>query len=422
MDDLKANADKALYAAKEAGRDRAMAMGSPSLSSGEDLHKSEMPTIARKNRIISNVIKALDERDSFLIVGHKNPDEDCVSAMVSFGLLASKLNKKAAIALSGPVPDNYRFLLNICQYNSIHVLDGSTAPPSGYSTLVIVDTAKPEMIDRLEAYQGLFRDPSVLKIEIDHHLEADASYSGDPGHRLVMGASSSCEIVGLIAFKMYREKALMERYQIAELFTRNIVLSILSGIIGDSRMGKYLKTRREKWFYAWFSALFERMLAEKTRSGSGNFSSKEQVFDALASLSENEKACFDFLASHERSVGRVRLAVLDSCDSGLFFSKFGSETAVAVSKAVVDRFAESGGYLGLVAYFDAPGNSDFVQFRLRRSQAFTRLDLREVISRLGIANGGGHPGAVGFRIPKAEVPDIAATVNGFASQIESMIG
>ncbi len=420
-EELKANADKALYAAKEAGRDRAVAAGVSSPSSETDLVKREIPTVARKNRIIANVVKALDERDSFLIFGHKLPDEDCVSAMVSFGLLASKFNKKAAVALGKQVPDSCRFLLNICQYNSIHVIDADGPPPTGYSSIVIVDTPKPEMIDRGPAYEGLFRDPSILKIEIDHHLESDSTYAGDPGHRLVMGASSSCEIVGLLAYKMYRDRALMDRYQIAELFTRNIVLSILSGIIADSRMGKYLKTRREKWFYAWFSSLFERLLAEKTRSGSGNFSSKEQVYEALASLTEHEKDCYELLSSKARTVGGLRYVALDEDESAGIFSAYGSDTVAAVSRATVDRFAEESGRLGLVAYYDAPGNSDFVQFRLRRSQSFGDLDLREAIVRLGIENGGGHPGAVGFRIPKRDVGDFDNTMAGIAARLNAML-
>ena len=76
-------------------------------------------------------------------------------------------------------------------------------------------------------------------------------------------------------------------------------------------MGRYLKSRREKWFYARFSAMFERMLSEKTRSDSGNFSSKEQVFDALEALSGEEDACFRLMASRRVDSGPVSWAVLD---------------------------------------------------------------------------------------------------------------
>jgi nanoRNase/pAp phosphatase (c-di-AMP/oligoRNAs hydrolase) len=39
---------------------------------------------------------------------------------------------------------------------------------------------------------------------------------------------------------------------------------------------------------------------------------------------------------------------------------------------------------------------------------------------LGIENGGGHPGAVGFRIPRDQVVDVIALTDGFARRIDEM--
>ena len=38
-------------------------------------------------------------------------------------------------------------------------------------------------------------------------------------------------------------------------------------MIGDSQMGRFLKSRRERWFYARFSSSFERMLAAEDALG-----------------------------------------------------------------------------------------------------------------------------------------------------------
>jgi nanoRNase/pAp phosphatase (c-di-AMP/oligoRNAs hydrolase) len=192
-------------------------------------------------------------------------------------------------------------------------------------------------------------------------------------------------------------------------------------MIGDSQMGRYLKTQREKWFYARFSALFERLLRGKTRSGSGNYSSKEQVFKALTALSDDEDSCFRFMSERSRDSGRVSLAMLDAEASRFLFSTYGLDTAVVVSKALVDALAERNGCLGLVGYYDDPASSDFAQFRLRRSQAFTALDLREALAKLGVTNGGGHPGAVGFRIERGSVPDIEAAARGFVEVLNAAV-
>ena len=276
------------------------------------------------------------------------------------------------------------------------------------------------MIDRGELYEAMRKDPAVLKIELDHHLEADSAYFGDPDYRLVYEASSTCEIIGRLALKMEADARLMDKYQIGELLSRNLVLAILSGMIGDSQMGRYLKTPRERWFYARYSALFERMLQRKTRSGSRNFSSKEQVFKAMAALSADQDACFRFMSKGKETHGRVAFSVLGGEDSAFLMSTYGNDTAVVVAKALVDALAETNGSLGLVGFYDDPAVSSLVQFRLRRSQAFTSLDLRDALVRLGVKNGGGHPGAVGFRLEREEVPDIGATARGFAGVLNAM--
>ena len=284
-DELKEKADKALYVAKEAGRDRAVAWKgeAPAPLEAEE-QKRDIPTIAKKNRVLANIARALEERESFLILGHKDPDEDCVSSMVAFALLAGKLNKRSAIVLGARATDNFDYLLNICRYNSIRMIRDEAELKDALATartLVLVDTPKPAMIDHVQLFDVARKDTSVLKIELDHHLEADARYFGDPDYRLVYEASSTCEIIGRLAIKMEKDFALKERYQVGEFLTRNLVLAILTGMIGDSQMGRFLKSRRERWFYARFSSSFERMLERKTRSGSGNFSNKEQVFEAL---------------------------------------------------------------------------------------------------------------------------------------------
>jgi diguanylate cyclase (GGDEF)-like protein len=414
--ELKERADKALYVAKESGRDRAVAWPDRTIKE----RKHDIKSIAVKNMIMRNILKALEERDAFLIFGHRDPDEDCVSSMVAFGLLVTKFNKKAVIVLGPNVQDNFSYLLNICRYNDIEIMRGDSLPSA--STLVLVDTPKPEMIDRPELFERLAADPEVLRIELDHHLAADSRYFGDRGYCLVYEASSTCEVIGFLAMKIQGDAALLARHQVDELLSRNLVLAVLSGMIGDSQMGKYLKTRRERWFYDRFSALFERMLTSKTRSGSGNFSSKEQVFDALASLSADEDACFREMSRGSVTAGRVRYVALGPESSSGLFERYGQDTVVAVSKALVDRLAEDGGCLGLVGYYDDPAVSPFAQFRLRRSQAFADIDLRDAIPRLGFTNGGGHPGAVGLRIERGEVPDIEAKVRTMAARLNGMIG
>ena len=79
----------------------------------------------------------------------------------------------------------------------------------------------------------------------------------------------------------------------SELFPRNLVLAILTGIIGDSNMGQYLKSRREKRYYQIFSGMFNDMLSRRTTKKT-NFSTMDQVFTELQKLSDHEEDCFRY--------------------------------------------------------------------------------------------------------------------------------
>jgi nanoRNase/pAp phosphatase (c-di-AMP/oligoRNAs hydrolase) len=384
------------------------------------LSKTDIASIAEKNRIALRIADALTERDGFLLIGHRNPDEDCVASMVAFGLLASRLNKDVYIYLCGNVHEQFSYLLTICTYNSIALLRDDASIPSGIQAVVAMDTPKPGMLELGEGMRRILEDPAVLKMEIDHHLGADSTYFGDEGYRLVASASSASELVGYLALKMNENPRYVPKEAAGGLLARNFVLAVLTGIIADSRMGKYLKTKRERWFYEHFSSLFDRLLAQKTAAGSGNFTSKEEVFEAIASLSAEEEECYRRMMGTRGRLGSLEYVVLDAAAAAAIHDEFGEETLTTIAKAVADALAEEGGKLGLVAYPDHPTVSEFLQFRVRRSHSYLDLDLREVLGEISATNGGGHPGAVGFRFPKSETSDFSAFAMGIAVKLDEL--
>jgi nanoRNase/pAp phosphatase (c-di-AMP/oligoRNAs hydrolase) len=248
----------------------------------ENRIKTEINTIAEKNRIVNRISDAILERDTFLLLGHKDPDTDCIASMVACALLFSKFHKDIAIYLAGPVMAHFSYLLAICKYNGIAVFYGKVPNITIYSAVVLLDTPKPDMIALNSEIEALLKDDGIRKIEIDHHLKGDASYAGDEGYCLVSEASSTCELIGCLLLKMANQK---ERFKEIDFFTRNLALSILTGIVGDSQMGRYLKTRREKFYYRIFTDIFDRLLGETTNKGSKNLSSMEAVFDVIQNFS-----------------------------------------------------------------------------------------------------------------------------------------
>ena len=384
-------------------------------------HKTAISTIAEKNRIINNIIEKITRGNDFLLTGHQHPDEDCVASMVAFGLLLSKFEKRSYITACTEINENYRYLLNICKYNSITVIENCEEIPDKINSIIILDTPKPNMMIRSPSTAKIFADPAVLRIELDHHLEADSSYCGDPGYRLVDEASSTCELIGFLAFKLRNREELFPAYRGEKIFSRNFVLAILTGIIGDSKMGKYLKSNRERWFYNLFSNMFNEILRNETFSASANLSDMREVYDEIFRLSDEEEHCYRYFMERKVRVPKICYIVMNSRDSEHINSAFQYETVVNISRTAADKLAEESGYLGLVGFYDDPAHSNYVQFRMRRSENYRGIDLRSIISAFNIENGGGHKGAIGFRVEREKLPDINVFVEDLIRGTQQLI-
>jgi diguanylate cyclase (GGDEF)-like protein len=414
---LKAAADGALYRAKEEGRNRVVCAAAKGPA---PVAKKTIRSIRAKNVVIENIVAAITGRSGFLLLGHQSPDDDCIASMVSFALVLRKFSADASIYFGSPPHERFRYLLDICRYNSIRLLDPAARLPAGVDTIAVCDTPKPSMIDASPAIHELLRSPEVLRIEIDHHIGADSGYCGDEGYRLVTEASSASELVGHILLKLENRADLLERHQVGELFSRNLVLSVLTGIIGDSHMGQYLKSRREKKYYEIFSTMFNGMLSRKTVKKT-NFFTMDEVFGELQKLSAAEAGCY-FAMWEKRRISRSIAAVaLSEQTMKPLYEQNDGETIVSTTRAVVDALAEESGKLGLLAYFDNPQKSDLVQFRVRRAAGWKKYDLRDLLMLLAIQNGGGHEGAIGFRVPRALVPDLDEYVGRMVQTIEAAI-
>ena len=434
LSSLRAAADAALYRAKEEGRNRvvcAAAKGKPggdgkqgsltlTLPRRSSQPKSPIRGIRQKNAVIANIIEAITSRRRFVVLGHQSPDDDCISAMVSMALILHMFYKDAVIYTGGQLHERFRYLLDICRYNSIPVLGVDSEVPAGADTVVLCDTPKPEMTNANAGIRALIADPNVLRIEIDHHMGGDSGYFGDEGYRLVTEASSASELVGHILLKLQNRQDLLERHQISELFPRNLVLAILTGIIGDSNMGQYLKSHREKRYYGIFSTMFNDLLSRRTTKKT-NFFSADQLFSELQRLSNNEKGCYNYMLARKRRSPSIGYVALGQEEAAPLFQDCDDDTVVSTARVIADKLAEESGKLGLVAYYDNAERSDLVQFRLRRSSVWKQYDLRNLLTLFSITNGGGHEGAIGFRVPRSEIQDFEDYIRRFVDGVESAV-
>ena len=103
------------------------------------------------------------------------------------------------------------------------------------------------------------------------------------------------------------------------------------------------------------------------------------------------------------------------------FAECDNDTIVSTARVIADRLAEESGKLSLVAYYDNPEHGDLIQFRVRRAGIWKKYDLRSLLELFSIKNGGGHEGAIAFRVPRDSVSDFDAYVRMLVEGIEAAI-
>lgn len=383
--------------------------------------KQSIRTIVEKNRITGNIINALIDRKNFLMCGHENPDEDCLASMVAFAILVTKFDKVAQIYINGHVPDNLRFLLKICKYNSIKLINDKSSLKNNIDTIVICDTPKPSMMHLGARMQKLFDKRDIIKIEIDHHIAGDGEYIGDPDYRLVTDASSASELIGFIALKLKMKKNILKKFMILDPFSRNFVLTVLTGIVGDTQMGQFLKSRRERKFYTIFSNMYNEILMRVTVKET-NFTRMDEVFQEIQKLSSQEEKCYRYIIQKQEYSPSIGYVILTMKDMSLLHREYDEDTIISVTKAIANELAEKSNKVSLIAYYDDPKKSDLIQFRMRRGHNFKDYDLRRVLEIFAISNGGGHEGAIGFRVPKGSIKNLDKYVKELISRMEEEIG
>ena len=407
-------ADKALYEAKESGRNRAV------LAKKDVRPKKAFASIAERTRTFDRILALIEEKRTILLVGHELPDEDCISSLVAMSILISKFGKNVSVYIRDQVPAQLSFLMSICAYNKIPVLLGPTYEGPKPDAVFVLDTPKPDMIAGNQDITSFIADPEIPVVEFDHHLSADAALSGTEGLCLVTRATSTCELIALFCVKLANKPEVLARYGITELFSRNLVLSLLTGIIGDTRFGLTIKTNREQFFYKLFSNFLSAILMKSHRKNSKNYSSMTDISNSIQSLSVEERDIYQMLLDHARYAGRTGYVVLDPEESLNILARVDYTVFVKVIKSVTDFLSEQSGTIGMTVYYDMPEVSDLIQFRIRASRNITGIELRSILLDFDIADGGGHPGAVGFRLKKNDVADLHGYVKKLLDKIDQL--
>ena len=364
--------------------------------------KRQNMTIGARNRVIQNIYNLVKKYRSFLILGHESPDEDCYASTVAGALLLRKFNKHVSIFLESVPPENLKFLSSICKYNKINVYYGTMPNIRSVEVVCVLDVPKPNMIAVNGCIGNFLTNPSIPKIEIDHHFGSDAAYIGDPNYCLVLYASSTCEILCRICYKLATHPEIRQRYSIEELYSRNLVLTLLTGMLGDAKMGNYISNPHDKEVFEYFSKHLNLMLRISTHSEgrTKKIESMERLLDVMETTDAETEKIYHSIIDRAEYTGNIGTIILSEDESNAFFESIEYAQFTGMIKVATNAIAEKAGGIGISAYYDSPDKSNKIQCRIRVSEAMRGINLHPILTHFKITDGGGHPGAIAFRLPR----------------------
>ena len=388
---------------------------------------------------ISNLDRAVSligEKENFLFCGDIDPDS--VGSMVSLALFLRLMDKQAAVIFPNGLNENLTYLLNILKHNSIQMLKTENEVKNlrgKVDTVIICDTANAKLVPLGSVLFKEFFEKNVQVIEIDHHFGADSEAVTEGGIKLFREANATTEIIGELL------QALAGKFpEMADPFgQRNILIGLITGLLGDTASGKTIPFKKD--FDYWMNKL-GKGLAENTRwrkakdgrPGDGKntkFETPEKIREYLDRLSSEQETYLSVLM--DRIDRQDDLAVLNlmstaykevekTCkpsDPGWFTDILG---------LLLNHVPEQTGKIGLVCYQgeNAEGE-DCVFIKLRRSTGYDGFDLRQVEAPIKRAfggsymGGGGHSGAVSFRVASHDEKDFFLKIKPVADFIKSRI-
>jgi len=175
--------------------------------------------------MISDIIKAIHEGQSFLITAHVRLDGDALGSELAFYLMLRDMGKKAVVYNQDRTPERYQFL------PAAHHITHSLTNIEQYDTCVVLDCSDlsrvGEEADRLRKIKKL--------INIDHHVSNNGFC---PLKMLDAKASSTGELV----FRLMQEMRIK--------MTRDICTNLYAAIITDTGSFRYSSTTKETFMAA----------------------------------------------------------------------------------------------------------------------------------------------------------------------------
>jgi phosphoesterase RecJ-like protein len=233
--------------------------------------------------MISDIIKAINEGQNFLITAHVRLDGDALGSELAMYLMLKAMGKKVVVYNQDRTPERYQFLP--AAHNISHNLNNIEQ----YDTCIVLDCSDITRVgDEAENIRKIKK-----MINIDHHV----SNNGFSALKMLDANASS---TGELVFRLMREMRVK--------MSRDICTNLYAAIITDTGSFRYSSTTKETFLAAGF------LVGE----GASPQRIAENIYesDSPARLKLMAKALSTLSLDLESKVGTMVVTQKDLMDSG----------------------------------------------------------------------------------------------------------
>lgn len=308
----------------------------------------------QKNSKLNDIAALIEENNNFIIMGHIDPDGDCLGSSFALKWLLDKLNKNALVLLEEELDNRYAFLqINKDDYELL-----SSFSPDFNENKIIVIALDAGDLGRLGDRQKIARERFI--VNIDHH-EDNPEY-GDLNY-----VDPDMAATGGIIYQL-------NKYLQSPLDLK-VARALATAIIADTGSFKYQNTRAE---------VFE-IMSSLMAYGVDIYEINRAVFASYSyqSLKLRGKALSTLKLSKDKKVAWLKLDLASIEDTG---------AEISDSSGLVNYARDVEGVEVGLSFVEIARDKVKVGFRSNNY-----CPVNEVAALFG---GGGHPRAAGCLIEK----------------------
>ncbi len=365
-------------------------------------------------------------------------DPDALGSMAAMAVYLKMLGKQVHIILPHSLDSNLDFMEEILHYHEeigfVENEEDLLNVQGKVDAVMFFDTANPKLLPFGATIQNSFIAKGLPVIETDHHFGSDSQPLAPESVQLYRQANANVEIVGELFEVLQQRRAQPDPFE-----KRSILINLLTGLLCDTGGGQIILDR-ESYDY-WMAKCQKNLKAltrwrKETSDRPGDdlekkFAAPDHLLQYINNLSSDQEACIQKLLDRvEQSEGVAFLNLLDSTHSRYqaCIQPYESEWFSQVRGRLLNEAPERSGKVGVVCFNGiSPEGEECIFIKIRRAIKYDRFDLRQMEDPLRsrfdgqYLGGGGHPGAVSFRVTPAEEEQFVAVLGQALESIQERL-